>query len=218
MSPTDDGELKPGAPEMLLKRKEMSLVRHAFTAPLDRAGSRASAHQSDELLAADNRSEFTALNENAALKKHVTQYLGNREPPLGELLDDPIAHLVMARDGLSPTEIRAYFEEVRRRPPTLPPENAAMMRISPGSDLSAASLAAAHELAERLTAISNYLAAALRLSDIEPPSLPVRSDQKEILEKAAAQADLTSAIMTELRRLLAAGASTPESTCSGVQE
>ena len=42
-------------------------------------------------------------------------YLGNREPPLGEVLDDPIVRLIMARDRLLPDEVRAHVEVARRR-------------------------------------------------------------------------------------------------------
>ncbi len=40
-------------------------------------------------------------------------YFGNREPPLEEVLDDPIVRLLMARDGLPLDEARAYVERVR---------------------------------------------------------------------------------------------------------
>ena len=40
-------------------------------------------------------------------------YLGNREPPLDEVFDDPIVRLLMARDGLPPDKARAYVERVR---------------------------------------------------------------------------------------------------------
>jgi hypothetical protein len=42
-------------------------------------------------------------------------YLRNREPSLDELLDDPVTHAVMARDGLSAETIRALVAETRRR-------------------------------------------------------------------------------------------------------
>ena len=42
-------------------------------------------------------------------------YVGNREPPLDEVLNDPIVRLVMARDGLPPEEARAHIEAARRR-------------------------------------------------------------------------------------------------------
>jgi hypothetical protein len=57
-------------------------------------------------------------------------------------------------------------------------------------------LAGAHELAERLTALSNYLAAALRLCDIGAPS----PNQKTILEKASAQAELAIALIRPFLR------------------
>jgi hypothetical protein len=40
-------------------------------------------------------------------------YLGNREPSLEEVFDDPIVRLLMERDGLPPDEARACVERVR---------------------------------------------------------------------------------------------------------
>jgi hypothetical protein len=40
-------------------------------------------------------------------------YLGNREPPLEEVFDDPIVRLLMVRDGLPPDEARACVERAR---------------------------------------------------------------------------------------------------------
>lgn len=37
------------------------------------------------------------------------------EPPLEELLDDQIAHLVMRRDGLEPADVWRWVEEARSR-------------------------------------------------------------------------------------------------------
>jgi hypothetical protein len=42
-------------------------------------------------------------------------YCKNREPPLDELLNDPIVRLVMARDGLSADDVGAYVDIARRR-------------------------------------------------------------------------------------------------------
>lgn len=42
-------------------------------------------------------------------------YLGNREPPLDEVLDDPIVRLVMARDRLMPGDVKAYVDAAMRR-------------------------------------------------------------------------------------------------------
>jgi hypothetical protein len=42
-------------------------------------------------------------------------YLGNREPSLDEMLEDPIVRLVMARDRLRPDDVRAYVEAAVRR-------------------------------------------------------------------------------------------------------
>ena len=37
------------------------------------------------------------------------------EPRLDELLDDPILHLLLARDGVSADELRALIERTRQR-------------------------------------------------------------------------------------------------------
>lgn len=42
-------------------------------------------------------------------------YCKNREPPLDELLNDPIVRLLMARDGLSAQDVDAYVDIARRR-------------------------------------------------------------------------------------------------------
>ena len=42
-------------------------------------------------------------------------YLRNAEPPLEELLNDPIAHLLMARDGLQSEQVWAYVKDATRR-------------------------------------------------------------------------------------------------------
>jgi hypothetical protein len=42
-------------------------------------------------------------------------YLGNCEPPLDEVFDDPIVRLVMARDHLPPEEVRVHIEAAQRR-------------------------------------------------------------------------------------------------------
>jgi hypothetical protein len=42
-------------------------------------------------------------------------YLRNAEPPLEELLNDPIAHLLMARDRLQFEQVWAYVNDARRR-------------------------------------------------------------------------------------------------------
>jgi len=43
------------------------------------------------------------------------QYLGNREPPLDEVLDDPMVRLVIERDRLQLAEVREHVEAARRR-------------------------------------------------------------------------------------------------------
>ena len=69
-------------------------------------------------------------------------------------------------------------------------------------DLYEAHLAVCHELSERLTAITNYLAAALRLSEIEslPAAVPLRHD--EILEKALSQVNQANEEIKRFRKLL----------------
>ncbi len=42
-------------------------------------------------------------------------YIRNIEPSIDDLLDDPIALLLMARDGLSPTAIRTLLGQARKR-------------------------------------------------------------------------------------------------------
>jgi hypothetical protein len=42
-------------------------------------------------------------------------YVGNREPLLDEVLNDPIVRLVMARDGLPLEEVWVHVEAARRR-------------------------------------------------------------------------------------------------------
>ncbi len=37
------------------------------------------------------------------------------EPPLEEMLADPIVRLVMKRDGIGPSEVRAAMDQVRAR-------------------------------------------------------------------------------------------------------
>jgi hypothetical protein len=41
-------------------------------------------------------------------------YLGNREPPLDEVLDDPIVGLLMARDRLTREEVRAQLDAAQQ--------------------------------------------------------------------------------------------------------
>jgi hypothetical protein len=45
----------------------------------------------------------------------VMVYLGNCEPTLDEVFDDPIVRLVMARDHLPPEEVRVHIEAAQRR-------------------------------------------------------------------------------------------------------
>ena len=42
-------------------------------------------------------------------------YLRNAEPTVEELLNDPIAHLLRARDGLKTEQVWAYINDARRK-------------------------------------------------------------------------------------------------------
>jgi len=42
-------------------------------------------------------------------------YFRNTEPTVEELLDDPITHLLMARDRLQSEQVWAYVNDARRR-------------------------------------------------------------------------------------------------------
>jgi hypothetical protein len=84
----------------------------------------------------------------------------------------------MTASTRTPTELcRARASPAKPTPPAQRPQR----------DLYEAQLAVCHELSERLTAITNYLAAAVRLSEIEslPAAVPLRHG--EILEKALGQ-------------------------------
>lgn len=63
-------------------------------------------------------------------------------------------------------------------------------------------LAVCHELSERLTAITNYLAAALRLSEIESGHAAMPPGQPKILEKASAQISQAEEAIKRFRQLL----------------
>jgi hypothetical protein len=65
-----------------------------------------------------------------------------------------------------------------------------------------ASLVALHELAERLTAITNYLAAALCLSQTDPTAAGISLRHTEILEKAFGQVSQADEAIKQLRRLM----------------
>jgi signal transduction histidine kinase len=69
-------------------------------------------------------------------------------------------------------------------------------------DLGEPYLAVFHELRERLTAITNYLASALQRSEIEsiPAAMPL--GQPEILEKASAQVSRADEVIKRFRQLL----------------
>jgi len=42
-------------------------------------------------------------------------YIRNAEPTVEELLNDPIAHLLMARDGIEPEQVWAHVNDARRK-------------------------------------------------------------------------------------------------------
>jgi hypothetical protein len=99
----------------------------------------------------------------------------------------------MTASTRAPTEpCRARVTPARLTPPAQRPQR----------DFYEAHLAVCHELSERLTAITNYLAAALRLSEIEslPAAVPLR--HREILEKALRQVHQANEEMRRFRKLL----------------
>jgi C4-dicarboxylate-specific signal transduction histidine kinase len=69
-------------------------------------------------------------------------------------------------------------------------------------DLREPYLAVYHELSERLTAITNYLASALQRSEIESGPEPMPPGQPEILEKASAQVSRAHEVTKRFRQLL----------------
>jgi hypothetical protein len=71
----------------------------------------------------------------------------------------------------------------------------------PQRDLHEAHLAVCHELSERLTAITNYLAAALRLSEIEPVPAAMPPRLIEILGKALGQVSRANEEMKRFRKV-----------------
>jgi hypothetical protein len=74
-----------------------------------------------------------------------------------------------------------------------------------GRDLHEAYLAACHKLSERLTATTNYLAAAFRLCETGSVSAATRRRHTEILEKALVQLNQANEEVRQLRRLLTHG-------------
>ena len=42
-------------------------------------------------------------------------FCGNAEPSLGDLLSDPIGHLLMERDGVRPQEVYDLMADIARR-------------------------------------------------------------------------------------------------------
>jgi hypothetical protein len=75
-------------------------------------------------------------------------------------------------------------------------------RSPPQRELSEAYLAALHELRERLTATTNYLAAGLRLSEIESAPAVMQLRHTEILEKAFGQVSRANEVIRRFRKLL----------------
>ena len=82
--------------------------------------------------------------------------------------------------------------------PTLPAQR-------PQRDLHEAQLTVCHELSERLTAITNYLAAALQLFEIESVSAAMPLRRTEILEKALGQVNQANSEIKRFRKLLTVG-------------
>jgi hypothetical protein len=72
----------------------------------------------------------------------------------------------------------------------------------PPRDLYEVHLAVCHELSERLTAITNYLAAAVRLSETQSVSRAMPLRHTEILEKALGQVSRASEEIKRFRKLL----------------
>jgi hypothetical protein len=68
-----------------------------------------------------------------------------------------------------------------------------------------ANSAVCHELSERLTAIGNYLAAALRLCETQSVSEATTLRHTKILEKALGQVSLGSEEINQFRKLLPSG-------------
>jgi hypothetical protein len=60
------------------------------------------------------RRHGSRANVRAPHWEDTMMYLGNCEPPLDEVLDEPIVHLVMACDRLPPQEVRANVEAAQR--------------------------------------------------------------------------------------------------------
>jgi hypothetical protein len=70
------------------------------------------------------------------------------------------------------------------------------------ADRREAHLAAIHELSERLTAITNYLASGLRLAEIAAEGAPMTPRHSEVFEKALDQANRADEAVRWLRKLL----------------
>jgi len=75
-------------------------------------------------------------------------------------------------------------------------------RSLPQRELCEAYLAALHELSERLTATTNYLAAGLRLSEIESAAAALPLRHTEILEKAFGEVSRANELIRRFRKLL----------------
>ena len=86
--------------------------------------------------------------------------------------------------------------------PTPPGQKPGFLRAR---DLHEAYLAACHRLSERLTATTNYLAAALRLCETGSVSVAMKPRHTEILEKALGQINQANEEARQLRRLLSHG-------------
>jgi hypothetical protein len=42
-------------------------------------------------------------------------YFGNEEPPIDDLIDDPVGRIVISRSGMTPEAVRALLDDVRRK-------------------------------------------------------------------------------------------------------
>jgi hypothetical protein len=92
---------------------------------------------------------------------------------------------------------------IRKAKPTLYGQKPGFLRET---DLHDAHLASCHELSERLTATTNYLAAALRLCETQSLTAAMQRRQIEILEKALGQIERANEEVRQLRKLLTVGA------------
>lgn len=55
-----------------------------------------------------------SLND-ARLRRCGSAFIGNTEPPLAEVMGDPIIRGLMARDGVLPESLQGLIDEIRGR-------------------------------------------------------------------------------------------------------